>query len=310
MQFSIPVDGLDHVQYPTLSDSRCRVEVAGGRLIGTVDLNACGTTITFTNDTVIFRNDIYTSPNATDVIALQCTYDRYVDLQMSYLPVVRHVLFTEAGIGQFSLYLQQFTDASFSSAVRDGQYPVQVSPGQDVYLQVSQDNPAPCSNASGCLGLKVVDCVASPHSSLLAARDDAVPLIHDGCPVSGSHARLLPTASRDAADSLRFAFRVVTHSRTPAVVYVHCRVALCDRKECGPPGGNCQAPSTLQRSRRAVMKGGTHGDSTRQVSTGPFLVQAEQSGGLASASASRLSSAVSLALAAMTTAVSVVAVVA
>ncbi|KAK7505396.1 hypothetical protein BaRGS_00003558 [Batillaria attramentaria] len=303
--FSIPLQGRT-AQTATLSDPRCRVDTAFGRLVGTVDLNACGTTVAFTNKSVIFRNIILLSATSNDTdndaIPIECVYDRYDTVQLSYMPVVRHVIFTETGVGQLSFRIQQFSDATFSTALADSMYPLKVQADEDVYIQLSLGS-GEAANVGDHIGLMVQDCVASPYSSLIQAQDNSVPLIRDSCPASPD-VRMVSSVPDDMKQ-VRFTFRAVTFPDAHSgLVYVHCRVGLCPYQTCRPPAGSCPSYSGLHRARRAIVDDGPDA-GTHQLSTGPFVVQASEG-----PSSATVMAAVSMVVAAMATAVAVVAIVA
>ena len=160
-------------QTVTLSDSRCRVDTGENHLTGKTFLNDCGTTVSFTNDTIIFSNAIYLSfaDNASDVnrvIPLECRYERVSELHLSYLPIVRRVLFTETGVGQFGFRIEQFKDDSFSAAARvaDSAYPLRTTPSEAIFVQLSLED---ANLGHGRFGMVVEGCVASPSSSMVAA---------------------------------------------------------------------------------------------------------------------------------------------
>lgn len=166
----------------TLSDSRCRVDTGGNHLTGRTFLNDCGTTVSFTKDTIIFSNAIYLSvaDNASNVIPLECRYERVSELHLSYLPIVRRVLFTETGVGQFGFRIEQFKDDSFSAAARvaDSAYPLRTTPSEAIFVQLSLED---ADLGHGRFGMVVEGCVASPSSSMLAASNGTYEkLIEDG----------------------------------------------------------------------------------------------------------------------------------
>ncbi|XP_076448732.1 uncharacterized protein LOC143285382 [Babylonia areolata] len=120
MSFSISTIGLDMgSENVTLSDPRCHVHRSEHKLLGRTPLNACGTSVRFTNDTIIFSNFLIIPPKDNDnendddddsdnttsvsnierVIPIECHYNRVSELRLSYLPLMRHILFTETGVG-------------------------------------------------------------------------------------------------------------------------------------------------------------------------------------------------------------------
>lgn len=160
-------------QTVTLSDPRCRVDTVDNVLSGRTALNDCGTSVFFTNDTIVFSNAVYLyfADNATNVnrvIPLECRYERVSDLRLSYLPIVRSVLFTETGVGQFGFQIEQFRDAAFSSRVADSAYPLRTTPSQEVFIQLSLNDE---NRVHGNFGMDVIGCVASPSSSVVEANN-------------------------------------------------------------------------------------------------------------------------------------------
>ena len=169
------------------------MDVTGGVLTGSTTLNGCGTTVSVTDDSLVFSNAVFLhfADNVTNVdrvIPLQCRYPRVTDVRLSYLPVVRRVLFTERGVGRFDFRIRQFQDSSFSSGVADAAYPLRTQPAQDVFVQLSlggggdQDLDQSHLGGAGDYGMEVEGCIASPSSSSFMAEGSGVykALVEDG----------------------------------------------------------------------------------------------------------------------------------
>lgn len=280
--------------------------------MSSINLNSCGTTVAFTNDSVIFRNVIIitSADNSTGeegLIPIQCKYDRFATVQLSYMPVVRHVLFTEVGIGQLSFRIQQFMDARYLTAVADSQYPLRMEPNERVYIQLSLGDVLSAGHKDD-IGIDVQECVASPFSTLLQAQSNSVPLIQESCPASNDVQ--LVTIYPEDIQRVRFSFKVVSFPDLQnqlgdfGLVFVHCRVSVCPADDCSASNRTCSYPSAVRRVRRSAHDR----VSTHQLSTGPFLVSEDKGGAVSSTTA--LAAAVSMVVAAIATVVAMVAVVA
>ncbi|XP_076470846.1 uncharacterized protein LOC143300800 [Babylonia areolata] len=254
--------------------------------------------------------------NAIQIIPLECHYERASELHLSFLPLVRQVLFTETGVGRFQFQIEQFQDSSFAAGISQSAYPLRTSPSEEVFVQLSLGEMLGQHLDEDVYGMDVEGCVASPLSSWSEARRGVHRgLIVDGCPVS-KDVRLHEVQSEQLTSCsttcplrrprshgdprvFRFSFKAavapadleqMSRSRSgSSLVYIHCRVRLCPATSCLLQGRRCEEvpTSTLDRRRRDVGKGGeghgegqggVEGEAGHQLSTGPLLIVVDSAG--------------------------------
>ncbi|KAL8585755.1 hypothetical protein ACOMHN_040537 [Nucella lapillus] len=310
MSFSIPTSAINFVpKNVTLSDPRCHVNITVNRLTGKTPLNACGTTLRVTSDNLIFSNFLLLPPrrpsnnnnnnnknitsNIEHIIPIECHYKRVSDLRLSYLPMVRQILFTETGVGQFQFRIEQFREGSYSSRIPDAEYPLEVTSSKRVYLQLSLGEWV--QQGEGGYGMEVERCVASPSPSMMAFHNDSSKdLIRHGCPVK-QDVQLSPVASQSENanrnlsgphEHFRFSFKptIVSDPSDPRkalpmrLLYIHCRVRLCAQDSCPSPA-DCAKPASsggnnVARRKRAIREEGYGAGlyAGHNLATGPFVL--------------------------------------
>ncbi|XP_032818296.2 uncharacterized protein LOC116947035 [Petromyzon marinus] len=174
-------------------------------------------------------------------------------------PTALSLVFNQTVFSLLDLRMDFFTDSGFETPFLPSQYPLLVSLGAAMYLQVS---------VKSTLNVTIftVDCYATPDSS--PQHPDKYYLIQEGCLL----ANMTNLTSVDT--KRRFHFRMFTFTATARPnVYIHCAVVACKSSAIG---SRCYQGCLLPRTKRSPLA--VVETPIYIVSRGPFHFDAETSG--------------------------------
>ena len=171
----------------TLRDPSCVLTFNGSHHVISVGLSQCGTTMEFTKDSVVFRNELSAhvtsdrnqpSPisfgDAGDLnIPVECEYPRRANVTMSYLPIHGKLRIFEKRFGHLQFELSEFSDDTFRSKLPNTSFPLQVPLNRELHVELTVSRVTVPN-----IGIFVDKCLATPTAS----PNDPLfwPLINDG----------------------------------------------------------------------------------------------------------------------------------
>ncbi|KAL3860266.1 hypothetical protein ACJMK2_010412 [Sinanodonta woodiana] len=192
------------------------------------------------------------------VIPVKCVYPRNSNISTNYIPIVQQVKILERRNGQLDLTMRQYEAEDYNHAVPFNAYPRQVPLNNDIFIRVAMEN-----NVTG-LGLSADNCFATSTPS--PVDPNWYQLISSGCPVN--NAKIHPSGINDVKFSFHaFNFR----HNTSGIVYVHCQVSVC--LDTDPA---CVVGCVTRKKRSASVREGTI--TSNLISTGPFVLTADEGG--------------------------------
>lgn len=192
MSVYVPMSVLSTNDLLTWRDPHCQVSNNGTHFVSTIQHSACGTTVSFNTDEVIFENELiihkqspqsliqlndtaqidFGLPN-NDIVPVRCVYPRNMNVTTSYRPAQSHIRFYEKRYGHLDVVLEQFKTDQFLTELPGRSYPREVELNKDLFFKLRASH----VNSSD-VALKVDSCIATP--SLFPASSQTYELIKQG----------------------------------------------------------------------------------------------------------------------------------
>ncbi|CAL8299181.1 unnamed protein product [Merluccius merluccius] len=203
-----------------LDDPYCRPHISAYQVTFNFPVNYCGTSRTFENGTVVYRNALRAGLSNQSVITHQtplkwnvvCRMEPDTTVQVMYVARAQNQS-TIAGTGRFNGSMAFYTSSNFYYMVT--QVPYVVTLNQYMYVQVS------LSGRNSNLVLFLDTCVASP--SRYDFNSKTYDLVRNGCPRDSSYYAY----SSGTQSYARFRFRAFQFLRAHESVYLQCKVVIC-----------------------------------------------------------------------------------
>ncbi|KAK0144938.1 Deleted in malignant brain tumors 1 protein [Merluccius polli] len=201
-----------------LDDPYCRPHISAYQVTFNFPVNNCGTSRTFENGTVVYRNALHAGLSNQSVITHQTPLKWNVVCRMDTTVQIMYVAraqdqSTIAGTGRFNGTMAFYTSSNFYYMVT--QVPYVVTLNQYMYVQVS------LSGRNSNLVLFLDTCVASP--SRYDFNSKTYDLVRNGCPRDSSYYAYTSGTQSYA----RFRFRAFQFLRAHESVYLQCKVVIC-----------------------------------------------------------------------------------
>ncbi|XP_046549436.1 ZP domain-containing protein-like [Haliotis rubra] len=265
----------------TLRDPTCVIPSNGTHYIISISFNQCGTTVSFSNDTVVFNNELVATviqgSNPSTIIdyglskddqrvSLECVYKRHTSVDLNYRPLMKAAHFYEKRYGMLDFEIKQFSDEQFNTEIAQTNVPSGVVLNSEIFIDLIVDQ-----RQTSDIGLDVPSCFATPTPS--PTDPLYYPLIKSSCPAQTD----VRTFTAPNINEFRFSFLAFKFTRAPLqkpdaslpavpMVYIHCQVSAC-------PRGNCSSSCAQgHRAKRAAIQ-----DSTHLISSGPFYMKTDES---------------------------------
>ncbi|XP_013419861.1 oncoprotein-induced transcript 3 protein [Lingula anatina] len=190
-------------------------------------LHGCGTSMNFTNSSLVYSNIVSTRPNylslmsgvvtwaGTVEVPFECEYARDHWIAHSFKPVVEKLSFKEKGRGNLTFNIQQFQSEKFATAFSKKDYPVSVNIRDHMYFVLS------VNTKSKDVKLFADACKATPSSSPFDFLQ--FNFIINGCPVT-SEVKFLP--SQDPRE-IRLSIQAFQFLKSFPQIYLHCKLVVC-----------------------------------------------------------------------------------
>ncbi|XP_046356300.2 ZP domain-containing protein-like [Haliotis rufescens] len=267
----------------TLRDPTCVVPSNGTHLVISISFNQCGTTVSFSNDTVVFSNELvatviqashpssivdYGLSKDDQRVSLECVYKRHSSVELDYMPMMRAAHFYEKRYGNLDFAVKHYTDEQFTTEIANTDIPTGVNLNTEIFIDLVVDQ-----HQTKDIGIYVPSCFATPTPS--PTDPLFYPLIRSSCPAQADVRRFTaPDINEFRFSFLAFKFTRAPmqkpHASMPAVpmVYIHCQVSAC-------PRGNCT--SSCNSANGGRMKRAALGESSHLISSGPFYLKTDES---------------------------------
>ncbi|KAI8484686.1 hypothetical protein Bbelb_376270 [Branchiostoma belcheri] len=172
------------------------------------------------------------------------------------------------GETEFTFEMHMFPSADFTETYKSADYPVQVTPSDQLHFGLSVNSPL------DNLELSALHCLATPSDDPEAS--PSVSIIQDGCDIDTT-LQLNNELSGDM--TLYYSIQSFTFPNVedPSLVYIHCTMVVCLKDD---PDSRCsQGCIPATRRRRAVsdmsearVRRASETDETVTISQGPFKV--------------------------------------
>ncbi|XP_041480510.1 uncharacterized protein LOC121428000 [Lytechinus variegatus] len=226
----------------------------------TTPYNGCGTTVTESDDVIIFSNEvkvmIQSDLRSSRSIRINCSLSRTYHVKMTYLAHawIRHI--KEDGYGNFSVRIRQYTNVNFEDAYPGNSFPQQVEVDNMIYMATEM--------------VAIVDVVDTIQNTRCWATPSPDPLdainrdiISDGCPI-GDDIEVYSLLRRGLQ---AFSFKAFALSSDKNLIYVHCDIIICHDSNQLACRSNCSHSRPVRETRDTRNSG--FGPYT--VSRGPFI---------------------------------------
>ncbi|XP_078725968.1 uncharacterized protein LOC144942836 isoform X1 [Lampetra fluviatilis] len=234
-----------------------------------ISFGDCGTIFEETDTDLVFTQMVSLASSTSYIVTYDyqyvlvnctCKVSRTKLLSRGPLePTALSLVLNQTVFSLLDLRMEFFTDSGFGTPFLPSQYPLLVTPGAAMHLQVSV-------RSTLNVTIFALDCYATPDSS--PQHPNKYYLIREGCLL----ADMTNLTSVDA--KLRFRFRMFAFTATArANVYIHCAVMACKRSEAG---SRCYQGCLLPRTKRSPLI--LVETPIYIVSRGPLHFDAETSG--------------------------------
>uniref|UniRef100_A0A8C5PIX5 ZP domain-containing protein n=1 Tax=Leptobrachium leishanense TaxID=445787 RepID=A0A8C5PIX5_9ANUR len=256
-----------------LNDPQCLVSSNSTHYIASVGFNSCGTEIEETGDSIVFKNQVTSVDNITDVITrthqvaipFSCSFSKEERLSVSFRPHKAIFEFAEAGFGNFTYKFQFYTDDQFITV--QTQSPLELLLRDMLYLEIE------VTSSLSNIELFVESCRATPHDN----PNDPVfyNIIENGCSKDETLVIYPGTSTKS-----RFGLEAFAFIGSYEEVYISCTVMMCKN---GDPDTRCSRGCTTKslaahRGKRSLTEEATE-SLQHLISQGPLRMKQSSSEG-------------------------------
>ncbi|XP_028298538.1 uncharacterized protein LOC114460864 [Gouania willdenowi] len=229
----------DHLRLNDPLNTVCSLKTNSNstHIIGVVPLNACGTQIEEDDDNLIFKNEITTVDDITDLITRKhllelqfyCQYPKRGNVTLSFTGHRKKTVVWERGFGTFTYQFEFYPDNKFHTMIDPNSYPLEYELGARIYMQIEAQSSV--NNTE----MFVESCRAAPYDN--PSYTPTYSIIENGCNVD-------PTVViYNSEDKNRFQFSIEAFQfiGLQDQVYISCSVVIC---EAGNPNTRCSQGCT------------------------------------------------------------------
>ncbi|CAK6981738.1 uncharacterized protein LOC121895289 [Scomber scombrus] len=240
-------------------------------VIAVIPLNACGTQLEEDDDNLIFKNEITTVDDHSDLITRKhllevefyCQYPKRGNVTLGFTAHRKSVTVWEKGFGTFTYQFEFFHTNHFRTMMDPNSYPLEYDVGSRIYIDIE------ASSSINNTELFVESCWAAPYDN--PNYRPTYPIIENGCEVDET----VEIYSPDHQAQFKFSMEAFKFIGLHDQVYISCSVLMC---EAGNPNTRCSQGcinSTQSgghhhhnRKREAVIQSASH-----FVSQGPLRLR-------------------------------------
>uniref|UniRef100_A0A8C5G9L1 Uncharacterized LOC114460864 n=1 Tax=Gouania willdenowi TaxID=441366 RepID=A0A8C5G9L1_GOUWI len=229
----------DHLRLNDPLNTVCSLKTNSNstHIIGVVPLNTCGTQIEEDDDNLIFKNEITTVDDITDLITRKhllelqfyCQYPKRGNVTLSFTGHRKKTVVWERGFGTFTYQFEFYPDNKFHTMIDPNSYPLEYELGARIYMQIEAQSSV--NNTE----MFVESCRAAPYDN--PSYTPTYSIIENGCNVD-------PTVViYNSEDKNRFQFSIEAFQfiGLQDQVYISCSVVIC---EAGNPNTRCSQGCT------------------------------------------------------------------
>ncbi|XP_078375736.1 uncharacterized protein LOC144659170 [Oculina patagonica] len=226
MSISIPkqiLKGMDR-EHIRLLDANCRATETPTHFNLKTPLTGCNSTRRYTASAIVYSNKVLEIPlKNKDIITrvreieipFSCYYSNYgMATAVGLKPKSRKLVFSEKGIGNFTVFLELFHSDSFTTPYSQGEFPVSLKLRQQIFVQGKVDS------IDKRLSIMAEKCFATPTP------DENDPKKHDilidGCAVDDT-VKILSSPK----GYYHFSLEAFEFIKQP-FVFIHCHVIICN----------------------------------------------------------------------------------
>ncbi|KAL3992572.1 Bax inhibitor 1 [Sarotherodon galilaeus] len=212
----------DHLRLSEPSNTLCSLERYSNstRVIGIIPLNACGTQIEEDDENLIFKNEITTVDDNTDLITRKhqlevefyCQYPKKGNVRSGFTAHRKNVSF------------EFYPNNHFQRMIDPNSYPLEYDVGEKIYMEID------ASSTVNNTEIFVESCRASPYDN--PNYHPTYSIIKNGCPVDST----VMTHAPDNKRQFRFCIEAFKFIGLHDQVYISCSVMVC---EAGNPNTRC-----------------------------------------------------------------------
>ncbi|KAL1007633.1 hypothetical protein UPYG_G00089310 [Umbra pygmaea] len=270
---SIPEIDEKHLRLSDSCNTACDLQRYSNstHIIGVIPLNACGTQIEEDDENLIFKNEITSFDNVSDIITrnnevdikFYCEYAKHGKVSLSFNAHRESVSVMEKGFGTFTYHFEFYQTSEFTQMVDPHDYPIDVEVDKMIYMEIRATSTAISAE------LFVESCRAAPFDT--PNYSPTYHIIENGCTVDRT-VRIFPPLNEK---SFRFGMEAFKFIGVYDHVYISCSVILC---EAGNPNTRCaqgcssndhESDDSHQRHKReAAIQTGKH-----HISQGPLRLR-------------------------------------
>ncbi|XP_056594685.1 uncharacterized protein LOC130413469 [Triplophysa dalaica] len=246
-----------------LRDPTCSLTSNETHILGTMSLNTCGTTIEESGDFLVFKNEINSFENPTEVItrrsqvkiSFSCQYPRVSSVSNHYKNLKSDYIFTESSFGTFGYSFDIFTDQNFTRQVDSSLHAMEVNVMDVLYVGIEAHSALPD------VRLFVESCRATPDDNPYSVL--FYDIIKNGCVLDDT----VNVFSGDVRE-FKFGIKAFKFTGDYSEVYISCSVILCAEASVNSRcAQGCLEETALRRKRDVTQETATH-----YITQGPFRV--------------------------------------
>ncbi|KAM9317903.1 uncharacterized protein KZ484_022334 [Pholidichthys leucotaenia] len=222
----------DHLRLNDPSNTVCSLYSNGTHFIGDFPLNACGTQIEEDDENLLFKNEITTVDDSSDLITRKhllevefyCQYPKKGNVTLGFSAHRKNVTVSDKGFGKFTYQFEFYPNNQFRTMIDPSSYPLMYDVGDKIYMEID------ASSTVNNTELFVESCRASPYDN--PNYHPTYSIIENGCPVDPT----VMTHETNDKRQFRFCIQAFKFIGLHDQVYISCSVLVC---EAGNPDSRC-----------------------------------------------------------------------
>ncbi|XP_076145655.1 ZP domain-containing protein-like [Alosa pseudoharengus] len=225
-----------HEDHLRLNDPDCTLYSNGTHVLANMSLSTCGTVMEDDGENLIFRNEVVSFDELSDVITRRhdveiefyCKYPKQSRLTVEFDAHRPPLTFIQRGFGTFTYQFEFFESDRFSQEKQPDTYPLEFDLGDLMYMQIESTSSVPNTE------LFAESCNAAPSDD----PDEAISyqIIQNGCKMDETVQLFSSHQSKVQLGMKAFKF-IGLHDQ----VFITCLVILC---QAGVPGSRCSQGCT------------------------------------------------------------------
>ncbi|XP_024118953.1 uncharacterized protein LOC112140284 [Oryzias melastigma] len=224
----------DHLELSDPANTVCSLTTHSNssHIIADFPLNACGTQIEEDDDNLIFKNEITTVDDPSQLItrkhlteiSFYCQYAKKSNMTVGFTAHRKNVTVWERGFGTFTYQFEFYPDSQFQTMIDPNSYPLEYDLGSKIYMEID------ASSSVNNTVMFVEFCSASPYDN--PNYHPTYTIIDNGCTVDPT-VQIYPSSNQN---QFRFSMEAFKFIGLHDQVYISCSVMMC---EAGNPNTRC-----------------------------------------------------------------------